>query len=86
MSAIRRVLSSISGKNLEAFPQIEVILEQTLAVTLTEVGSSQVEDGIACIAEILYNQQQISPRMWNFYETIVNVIVQDRGILDEFLV
>ena len=36
MTAIRRVLESISGKYKELYPQIEEILEQPLLMTLTE--------------------------------------------------
>ena len=67
MSAIRRVLESISGKYKELYPQLEEILEQPLQLTLTEAGASAVEDGISCISELLYNQETISVRMWNFY-------------------
>ena len=67
MTAIRRVLESISGKYKELYPQLEEILEQPLQLTLTEAGASAVEDGIACISELLYNQDTISLKMWNFY-------------------
>jgi hypothetical protein len=36
MTAIRRVLKSISGKYPELYPQLEMILEQPLLVTLSE--------------------------------------------------
>lgn len=85
MTAIRRVLKSISGKYKELYPQLEEILEQPLMATLTEHGQSSVEEGIACIAELLYNQDQVSVRMWNFYSIMINLILQDKGILDEFL-
>lgn len=85
MTAIRRVLKSISGKYSDLYPQLEEILEQPLLVTLSEAGCSSVEEGLTCISELLYNQNEVSMRMWNFYQIIVNLILNDRGILDEFL-
>lgn len=43
-----------------------------------------MEEGITCISEILYNQDEISMRMWNFYLIIVDLIVNNKGILDEY--
>ena len=85
MQAIKRVLSSISGKYKELYPQIEEILEQPLMMTLTLNGNSTTEDGLSCISELLYNQDQISNRMWTFYQIIVDLIVNDKEVLDEFL-
>jgi hypothetical protein len=67
MTAIRRVLMSISGKYQELYPQLEEILIEPLLITLTEQGSSSVEEGLTCLSELLYNQGQPSPKMWNFY-------------------
>jgi hypothetical protein len=61
------------------------MLEQPLLATLTENGQSSVEEGITCISQLLYNQDQISMRMWNFYLIIVDLIVNNKGILDEFI-
>jgi hypothetical protein len=36
ITAIRRVLNSISGKFPELYPQLEIILEKSLHLTLTE--------------------------------------------------
>ncbi len=44
-----------------------------------------MEDGITCISEILYNQEHVSPRMWNFYMVIMDAILNNKGILDEYL-
>lgn len=85
MTAIRRVLMSISGKYKELYPQLEEILERPLELTLTEIGQSSVEEGLTCISELLYNQEQISMRMWKFYQMIINLILNDTGILDGFL-
>lgn len=42
-----------------------------------------VEEGLTCISELLYNQDRISMRMWNFYLVFIDLIVNDKGILDE---
>lgn len=56
MTAIRRVLESISGKNYQdLYPQLEEILEQPLQATFTEAGQMSVEEGITCLSELLYN-------------------------------
>jgi hypothetical protein len=55
MTAIRRVLNSISGKFPDLYPQLEVILEKSLYITLSLDGESQTEEGLNAIAELLYN-------------------------------
>ena len=56
MTAITRVLKSISGQYKELYPQLEEILEKPIEMTFTEAGVSSIEDGITCLAELLYNQ------------------------------
>jgi hypothetical protein len=56
MTAIKRVLNSISGEYKHLYPQLEEILEKPIEVTLTEAGVSSIEDGLYCLAELLYNQ------------------------------
>jgi hypothetical protein len=85
MSAISRVLKSISGQYKELYPQLEELLEKPIEVTFTDAGCSSIEDGITCLSELLYNQEQVSPRMWKFFFTIVDLYVNDRGIIDEFM-
>jgi hypothetical protein len=45
----------------------------------------QVEDGLSCIAELLYNQDSVSDRMWNFYIALADSFLNGKGVLDEFL-
>ena len=52
--------------------------------TLTENGSLSIEEGLTCLSELLYNQDQISMRMWNFFVMIIDLIVNNKGILDEY--
>jgi hypothetical protein len=85
MSAIRKVLESISGQYKELYPQLEEILEKPIEVTFTEAGATSIEEGIYCLSEILYNQDQVSPRMWKFFITIIELYVSDKGIIDEFI-
>jgi hypothetical protein len=87
MSAITHVLKSISGLPYakELYPQLEVILERPIEVTFTEAGCSSIQDGITCLAELLYNQDAISARMWKFFFTIVDLYVNDRGLIEEFI-
>ena len=55
MTAITRVLKSISGQYKELYPQLEELLEKPIEVTFTEAGVSSIEDGITCLSELLYN-------------------------------
>ena len=50
MTAIRRILESISGKYKELYPELEEILEQPIMLTLTEDGKSSVEEGLNCLS------------------------------------
>lgn len=52
--------------------------------TFTENGAMSVEEGLTCLSELLYNQNNISMRMWNFYVVIIDLIVNDKGVLEEF--
>ena len=85
MTAITRVLGSISGQYKQLYPQLEEILERPIEATFTEVGSSSIEDGITLLSELLYNQEQVSPRMWKFFFIITDLYNNDRGILDDFI-
>eukprot|EP00347_Sterkiella_histriomuscorum_P021385 403334157 len=84
MTAIRRVLESISGKEYkQLYPQLEEILEQPLFATLSPVGEMSTSEGLTCISELLYNQDQVSMRMWKFYVHIIDLVVNNKAVLDE---
>lgn len=85
MTAVTRVLKSISGQYKDLYPQLEELLEKPIEATFTEAGASSIEDGITCLAELLYNQDRVSPRLWRFYFTIIDLYVNDRGLIDEFI-
>ena len=67
MSAIRKILNSINGTLPALYPQLECVLETALYTTLTPEGNSSVDEGLTCIAELVYHQEGISNRMWCFY-------------------
>jgi hypothetical protein len=87
MSAINRVLKTIScnGKYQDFYPQLEAILELPIIMTFTKFGNSSFKDGISCLVELLYNQEQISDFMWSFYPVIVDSYVNDRGLIDKYI-
>jgi hypothetical protein len=85
ITAIRRILKSISGMYPQLYPELEVILEQPLILTLTDPLATSVDEGLSCLSELLYNQQTVSNRMWNFYILICESLLNDKGILDEDL-
>lgn len=82
MTAIRRVLNSISGTLPALYPQLEALLEKALYITLTPAGMSSVDEGLTCIAELVYHQEGISDRMWMFYQHIMSVYMDDKGVID----
>ena len=40
-------------------------------------------EGLTCISELLYNQDQVSMRMWKFYVHIIDLVVNNKAVLDE---
>ena len=84
-SAIRRVLNSISGKFPELYPQLEAILEEAIRVALTDSGQDNADEALTCIAELLYNQSEVSPRMWGVYYQIVDLYLNDQGVIEGLL-
>jgi len=85
MTAIRRVLNSITGKFPHLYPQLEEILEQTLYTCFTEAGRSSCDEALSCIAELIYNQDVVSNRMWGLYAHIVDSYITDKGIMDDMI-
>ena len=62
--ALRRILQSISGLFPEIYPQLEVYLEQPIIAVLNDPFGTATDEGLTVIGELLYNQSQVSPRMW----------------------
>ena len=85
MTAIRRILQSISGRFPEMYPQLEEILEQPILATLNDYGTESTDEGLTCLCELIYNQTAVSQRMWNFFQLIASSLMEDRGILDGYL-
>jgi hypothetical protein len=63
VEAVRRVLDSCQN-NKELLHQLENIIYPILMHSLTPDGLDAIEDGLDCIALILYHGQAISPQMW----------------------
>lgn len=85
MTAIRRVLNSISGKFVELYPQLEEILENSIIICLTEAGETSTDEGLTCIAELIYNQNHVSQRMWQHFGRIIETYLGDSGVLDDYI-
>jgi len=56
MTAIRRVLQSISGQNFNFYPQLEQILQTPILEALNDPYKAATEEALTCLAELLYNQ------------------------------
>jgi hypothetical protein len=82
MTAIRRVLGSISGKFPQIYPNLEKILEKSLYICLSQAGQSSADEGLTCISELVYNQNEISPTMWGFYYHIIDCYVNQKDIIE----
>jgi hypothetical protein len=52
-----------------------------MALFMDRSGTS-VEDALTCLAILLYNQSQISPLMWQYFEQIISSLLQDNGVFD----
>ena len=85
ITAIRRVLNSISGKFPELYPQLEVILEKSIYICLSDENETQVDEGLSCVAELIYNQNVVSPRMWGIFGHIISSYLTGQGILDSHI-
>lgn len=57
MTAIRRILGSISGNKTltSSYPQLEVILEKPIQKALEDPRQSCIEEALTCLAELIYN-------------------------------
>ena len=76
MTAIRRVLESISGQFPQLYPLLEEILEDALKKGLNEECSS--DEALTCVSELVYNQKEVSNRMWGFYQHIIQLFLEDK--------
>lgn len=79
MTAIRRILQSITGRYQELYPKLEVILQQPILVALNDPRGTSVEEAISCLSEILYNQSTVSQCMWGFFSLLSQSLLQDEG-------
>ena len=84
MSAIRRILQSVNGRSLELYPRLEQALQQPILATLQDVDTASTDEGLTCLAELLYHQETVSGTMWGFFQLIIDSIMTDKGILDQF--
>ena len=82
MTAIRRILQSISGRFTEMYPQLEEVLEAPILATLNDFGTESTDEGLTCLCLLIHNQANVSQRMWSFFQHICTSIQEDRGILD----
>ena len=85
MTAIRRILQSISGRYPDMYAQLEAVLERPIWTTLNDLFTESTDEGLTCLCELIYNQPAVSQSMWNFFQLIVQSIMEDRGILDTYL-
>jgi len=60
MTALRRIIQSISGRYPEMYPQLEEILETPILTTLNDMFTESTDEGLTCLCELIYNQQSAS--------------------------
>ena len=78
VTAIRRILDSIH-KDKDLLRQVETIVYPLMLHTLTPDGLDAIEDGLDCIALVLYHGHQgnVSPQMWTIFKQLLYIIVGD---------
>jgi hypothetical protein len=54
-------------------------------LTIQDINQNSTEDGLHCLSELTYNQPTVSQTMWTFFNTIVTSILEDKGVLEEYL-
>ena len=52
---------------------------------MTEEGENQIEEGLSCVAELVFNQSQVSQRMWNIFGHMTHNFMQDKGCIGEYI-
>lgn len=68
VTAIRRILDSVK-ENKEVLLRIQQLVFPILMHGLTPDGLDAIEDGLDCIALLIYNSEQgrLSPDMWKLF-------------------
>ena len=57
MSAIRRIIQTLNGNPdlLHLYPQLENVLKQPIYETLNDQDTASTDEGLTCLAELLYH-------------------------------
>ena len=78
VTAIRRILDSISEQK-EIVSKVEELIYPMLLHSLTPDGMDSIEDGLDCIALLLYHGSQngVSPHMWKIFPQLLFIIAGD---------
>ena len=67
------------------YPKLEEVLEQPIHATLTDDQANYFDEGLTCMAELIYNQDQVSQRIWNFFEMITLSLMRDPGTYSDYI-
>jgi len=78
VTAVRRILDSIQ-KNKELLDKVEEIIYPMLLHSLTPDGLDSIEDGLDCIAMVLYHGSNngVSKNMWKIFPQLLYVVIGD---------
>lgn len=79
VTAIRRILDSVK-ENKEVLLRIQQLVFPILMHGLTPDGLDAIEDGLDCIALLIYNsvQGRLSPDMWKLFPQLLYVVIGDK--------
>ena len=58
---------------------------QPILGSLTEAGSTSADEGLSIAAELIYNQPNVSERMWGLYHKIITSYCNNEGIIDDLI-
>lgn len=80
VTAIRRILDSIKD-NKDLLIRIQALVFPILMHGLTPDGLDAIEDGLDCIALLVYNSEKgrLSPDMWKLYPQLLYVVCGDQN-------
>ncbi|MEY4881161.1 MAG: hypothetical protein RLZ87_590 [Armatimonadota bacterium] len=81
VTAIRRLLDSCN-KDAQILMQLQSVIYPILMHGLTPDGLDAIEDGLDCIALILYYGNQVTPEMWKLYPHMLHIVAGNDTDID----
>lgn len=81
VTAIRRLIDSVN-KDPAMLEQIQTVIYPVLMHGLTPDGIDAIEDGVDCVAMILYYGNSVSPAMWRLFPQMLHIVAGNDNDVD----